>query len=86
MATLVTPDAEPTEESNLQPQEPVSPVTVVDLDAVTGAPLQDTSAPVPTHVNAFKQDVLDALADAHKALGEAEEKVKALYNKLDVSV
>lgn len=36
-----------------------------------------------THVNAFKQDVKDALTEAHEALSEAEEKFDSLLAKLE---
>lgn len=35
-----------------------------------------------THINVFKQDVLDALKQAHAVLNEAELKYQALLNKL----
>lgn len=39
-----------------------------------------------THVNAFKQDVKDALAEAHKAVSEAEAKFQALLEKLEADL
>lgn len=36
-----------------------------------------------THVNAFKQDVRDAFAEAKKVLGEVEAKYEALLAKLE---
>lgn len=39
-----------------------------------------------THFNAYKTEVVEALAKAHEALAEAEDKFQALVEKLEADV
>lgn len=76
--TNVNPDETPS--TDVSVQDNPTPVEETQ-NAPTSTPVEGTSE---THVNAFRQDVDDALADAHAALGKAEEAVKALLVKLGV--
>lgn len=59
----------------------MSKKTEDDDEIVTTPTVTGTS---DTHVNVFIHDVEDALKQAHAALGEVEDKYKALLNKLEL--
>lgn len=80
MAEVTPPVADPAKKIEVQEVPAVAPTeapTPAAAEPVSNVPVQEAGAN-PTHINAFKQDVQDAVKEARKALDEVEK----AYNKL----